>query len=210
MLTEFIINSCVVLFVVLDPIGVAPVFAALTHGSSSTYIRRMAIKGTVLSAIILILFAFLGSFLLNALGITLDAFRVAGGLFLLLLSIDMVFARQSGLRSTTKSENEEAEHKNDISVFPLAIPLIAGPGAITTMMLLMGETSHQPVWIFSLMAVLVGVLLLSLAALLLAGRIIRFMGETGSNVISRVLGILLAALAVQYMIDGIKGGIIAS
>ena len=206
MLTDFIINSFVVLFVVLDPVGVAPIFAALTHGNTDAYRRQMAIKGTVLSAVILILFAFLGHFLLNALGITLDAFRVAGGLFLLLLSIDMVFARQSGLRGTTKRENQEAEHKEDISVFPLSIPLIAGPGAITTMMLLMGETAQQPMWVISLMLVLVGELLLILFTLLMAGRIIRIIGETGTNVISRVLGILLAALAIQYMIDGIRGG----
>lgn len=206
MLIEFIINSFVVLFVVLDPVGVAPIFAALTHGNTDSYRRQMAIKGTVLSAGILILFAFLGHFLLNALGITLDAFRVAGGLFLLLLSIDMVFARQSGLRGTTKQENQEAEHKEDISVFPLSIPLIAGPGAITTMMLLMGETEQQPVWIISLMAVLLCELLIIFVTLLMSWRIIKFMGETGSNVISRVLGILLAALAIQYMIDGIRGG----
>ena len=206
MLTEFVINSFVVLFVVLDPIGVAPIFAILTLDHDDDYRRQMAIRGAILSAVILISFAFLGHFLLNALGITLDAFRVAGGLFLLLLSIDMVFARQSGLRGTTKSENKEAETKNDISVFPLAIPLIAGPGGITTMMLLMGETAQQPLWVLSLVGVLIAVLLLILTTLLMSGKIIEIIGETGSNVISRILGILLAALAVQYMIDGIKGG----
>ncbi|MDH3325132.1 MAG: MarC family protein [Gammaproteobacteria bacterium] len=205
-MTEFTINSFVVLFVVLDPVGVAAIFAALTQGHTDEYRRQMAMKGTLLSAVILILFAFLGNFLLTALGITLDAFRVAGGLFLLLLSIDMVFARQSGLRGTTKSENEEAEHKNDISVFPLAIPLIAGPGGITTLMLLMGGTGQQPLWVVSLMTVLVAVLVLMFVALIMAGGIVRIMGETGSNVVSRLLGILLAALAIQYMIDGIKGG----
>ena len=206
MLFDFIINSFIVLFVVIDPVGVAPIFAALTHGNTDAYRREMAIKGTVLSAGILILFAFIGHFLLNALGITLDAFRVAGGLFLLLLSIDMVFARQSGLRSTTRRENQEAEHKEDISVFPLSIPLIAGPGTITTMMLLMSETEHQPLWVISLMTVLICELLLILFTLLMSVQLIKFIGETGSNVISRVLGILLAALAIQYMIDGIRGG----
>lgn len=207
MLSEFIVNSFIVFFVVLDPVGVALVFVALTNNSTDAYRRQMAIKGTTLSAVVLILFAFLGHFLLEALGITLDAFRIAGGLFLLLLSIDMVFARQSGLRSTTRRENKEAEHKNDISVFPLAIPLIAGPGGITTMMLLMGEAGQQTLWIVSLMTVLIAILLIILFTLLMAGPILRLIGETGSNVISRILGILLAALAVQYMIDGIKGGI---
>jgi len=206
MLTEFIVNSFIVLFVVLDPVGVAPIFASLTQGSSDAYRRQMALRGTALSGLILVLFAFLGHFLLNALGITLDAFRVAGGLFLLLLSIDMVFARQSGLRGTTSRENKEAEGKNDISVFPLAIPLIAGPGGITTMMLLMGETGKQPTWIISLLLVLLSIILISLFTLLMAGRIMRLLGETGSNVISRLLGILLSALAIQYMIDGLRGG----
>ena len=204
MLTDFIVNSFVVLFVVLDPVGVAPIFAALTHGNTNEYCRKMAIKGVFISAGILIVFAFVGQFLLNSLGITLNAFRIAGGLFLLLLSIDMVFARQSGLRSTTTRENLEAEHKADISVFPLAIPLIAGPGAITTMMLLMGEATNHLSWVISLIVVLLFVLLLVLSTLLTARRIIALFGETGSNVISRVLGILLAALAVQYMIDGIR------
>lgn len=204
MLTNFIINSFVVLFVVLDPIGVAPIFAALTHGNTREYCHNVAIKGTVISAVILIIFAFTGHLLLNSLGITLNAFKIAGGLFLLLLSVDMVFARQSGLRSTTIRENMEAEHKTDISVFPLAIPLIAGPGAITTMMLLMGEAAQRTSWVISLIVVLIFELLLILTTLLAATRIMRFIGETGSNVISRVLGILLAALAIQYMIDGIR------
>ncbi|MDX1810416.1 MAG: MarC family protein [Gammaproteobacteria bacterium] len=208
MLTEFIINSFIVLVVVLDPIGVAPVFAALTQDNTPAYRKQMAIRGTILSAVILVTFAFLGNFLLSALGITLDAFKIAGGLFLLLLSIDMVFARHTGLRGTTRQENREAEHKEDISVFPLAIPLIAGPGGITTMMLLMGATQHNTMWVGALMLVLFLVLLLILTTLLSASWIIKFMGKTGSNVVSRLLGILLAALAIQYIIDGIRQGVI--
>ena len=209
-MTEFIINSFVVLFVVMDPVGVAPIFGALTRGANAQFCRQMAIKGVIISGIILLFFMFAGHLLLNALGISLDAFRIAGGFFLFLLSIDMVFARQSGLRSTTRSEQHEAEKRQDISVFPLAIPLIAGPGAMTTLILMMGEASGRSVYILSILAVLLLVLLSTFLALTFASRIMRIIGETGSNVISRILGILLAALAVQYMIDGITGSFVHS
>ncbi len=205
MLIEYIINSLVVLLIVLDPLGVTAIFATLTHGTSVSDRQKIAFKGTVISAIILILFGFLGHYLLNALNITLDAFSIAGGLFLLLLSIDMVFARQSGLRGTTQEEAEEAESKADISVFPLAIPLIAGPGGITTMLLLMGEAEQRPLWVFALFCILLIVLIGTYFTLLIGGRLITYMGETGANAISRVLGILLAALAIQYIIDGVRG-----
>ncbi len=201
---ELLINAFITLVVVIDPIGVAAIFGALTQGTTDGYRRKMAYKGTVISAIILIIFTLSGYALLAALGIGLAAFRVAGGVLLFLLAIDMVLARDSGLRSTTVREQQEAEHKADISVFPLAIPLISGPGAITSMLLLTGPSSAQPFVTVLVMAVLLVVLLITLLSLLFAGRIMKLIGVTGSGVISRVLGVLLAALAVQFIFDGLQ------
>lgn len=203
-----LINQFIALFVVIDPIGLAPMFAALTHGGSEQYRRAMAVKGVATAALVLFLFAWLGDGILHLLGIGLPAFRIAGGILLLLLAIDMLFARHSGLRSTTLRETREAETRDDISVFPLAIPLIAGPGAFTTMLLTIRNTHEQ--WRASLesVGVLIVVLLITLAALLMSGRIMRVIGETGANVVSRVLGVLLSALAIQFIIDGVRSGVL--
>jgi multiple antibiotic resistance protein len=143
-----------------------------------------------------------GDGLLGALSIGLPAFRTAGGILLFLLALDMIFGRPTGLRSRTVRDQEEDEYNQDISVFPLAIPLVAGPGAITTVLLYTGGAGLSQIAV--LMSVLLVVLLLTLASLLLASRIMRLFGETGANVLSRVLGVLLAALAVQFAIDGIQ------
>ncbi len=199
---ESLINAFVTLFIVVDPIGVAGMFAVLARRNDTDSQRRTAVRGVLLSALILFTFFFIGAQLLRILGISIPAFRIAGGLLLFLLAIDMVFARQSGLRSTTRREQEEAEHRPDISVFPLAFPLIAGPGALTTVLLMTGG-EHRP-WIFAAMfAVLALVLALTLLALLMAPGILRVLGETGANVVSRLLGLMLSALAVQYVLDGI-------
>ena len=144
-----------------------------------------------------------GTALLDWFGITVPAFRIAGGALLFLLSIDMVFARQSGLRSTTSDEQVEAERKQDITIFPLAFPLLAGPGALTTV-LLMTSISGDAVIFWEMFGVLVSVLVITFFALYLAPFFVDRLGETGANVISRILGLLLAAMAVQYIIDGIK------
>lgn len=202
-----LINQFIALFVVIDPIGLAPMFAALTHGGSEHYRRAMAIKGVTTAALVLFLFAWLGDAVLHLLGIGLPAFRIAGGVLLLLLAIDMLFARHSGLRSTTLRETREAETRDDISVFPLAIPLIAGPGAFTTMLLTIRNGHEQWRTLLESVGVLIVVLLITLAALLLSWRIMRVIGETGANVVSRVLGVLLSALAIQFIIDGVRSGI---
>jgi len=198
-----IVNSFVALFIVIDPLGVAAVFSALTHGMETASQRKMAIKGASLAALILFLFFLAGETLLKALGIGVPAFRIAGGVLLLLLAIDMVFARQSGLRSTTIREQHEAEHKQDISVFPLAFPLISGPGALTTV-LLMSSQPHESFVTIGMLVMLFAVLCLTLLSLMFAPAIMRILGETGSNVISRLFGLILAALAAQYMTDGIR------
>jgi multiple antibiotic resistance protein len=203
MLSLFL-DTFIILFVVVDPIGLAPVFAAITHGGSPEYRRRMAIRGLFIAAIILFAFVLGGAELLRALGIGTPAFQIAGGLLLFLVALDMVFVRQSGIRSTTEREQREAELKADVSVFPLAFPLIAGPGALTTVLLMAGKHAQQPAGTVVVLLVVPAVLLFALVALLQAERIMRVMGETGANVITRLLGVVLAALAVQYALDGLK------
>lgn len=194
--------------VVIDPVGLVPVFGALTAGASLEYRRRMAIKGVMIAAGILLFFALTGFALLRVLGIGLSAFRIAGGLLLFLLAIDMVFARHSGLRSTTKRETEEARGRDDISVFPLAIPLIAGPGALTSLLLMLAAAHGSTAVIIPVLAILGLVLGIALAVLLASTHILALMGETGANVVTRLLGVLLTALAVQYVLTGIRVGLL--
>jgi multiple antibiotic resistance protein len=203
--SELVFNAFVTLLVVVDPLGLAPLFVALTRGRTEAYKREAAIRGTALAAAILFLFAFVGQGLLSALGIGFPAFRIAGGALLFLLSLDVIFARPSGARAATVRQGEEdrAEAQEDISVFPLAIPLIAGPGSLTTV-LLYTTTGGGILATAAVLGVLLVVLLLTLTSLLLAPRIMSVFGETGANVFSRVLGVLLAALAVQFVLDGIR------
>ena len=203
---ELFVDSLIIMLVVVDPVGIAPIFAALTHGESPDVRRRTAIRGTLIAGAILVVFALAGDTLLNALGIGMPAFQIAGGLLLFLLAVDMVFARPSGVRSPTAREQKEAEAKKDISVFPLAIPLIAGPGALTSVLLMVGEQGADPMVIGTVLAVILVVLSLTLLSLLFSIRIMAFMGETGANVVSRVLGVILAALAIQFVLNGWQEG----
>jgi multiple antibiotic resistance protein len=203
---ELFISAFITLFVVIDPLGVMPMFAALTQGAERSYRRRMAFKGTLISFVILAFFAITGDGLLNLLHISLPAFRIAGGILLFFVAVDMVLVRSSGLSSTTVRETQEAEHRQDISVFPLAIPLIAGPGAITSMILLTGgENRWQSVVV--VVVVMALVLLINWLLLLISNRLVKLIGVTGAGVISRVLGILLAALAVQFVLDGLSAAL---
>ncbi|MDA8190618.1 MarC family protein [Acidiferrobacter thiooxydans] len=195
-------------FVVIDPIGLVPLFGALTAGASYEYRQRMAVKGVLIAALVLLFFAVSGFAVLRVLGIGLAAFRIAGGILLFLLAIDMVFARHSGLRSTTRRETEEARGRNDISVFPLAIPLLAGPGALTSLLLMLSAAHGRFIAIGLLLGILALVLAITLAVLLSAARILALMGETGANVVTRLLGVLLTALAVQYVLTGIRVGLL--
>ncbi|MEM6819203.1 MAG: MarC family protein [Pseudomonadota bacterium] len=201
---EQLIRHFVVLFVVIEPITLVPLFGALTRGGEPTYRRKMAIKSIVLSAIIFWVFALAGQSLLETLGINVASFKIAGGLLLFLIAVDMVFARQSGLRSTTVREQDEARYREDISVFPLAFPLIAGPGALATLLLLLVELQDNWIEFLGLMAMAMLVLAIALVMMLLTSPIIRVMGETGANVVSRLTGVILVALAVQYVVDGVN------
>ena len=203
---ELLFDTFIILFVVVDPIGLAPMFAALTRDDTPRQRRRLALRGVLIAGGILVTFVLVGDALLRALGIGVPAFQIAGGVLLFLLAVDMLFARHSGLRSTTEREQREAAQRKDISVFPLAIPLIAGPGALTTVLLMVGEQGDNPAVIGATLVVVILVLAIALGSLLLSGRLLRLIGETGANVVSRVLGVILAALAAQYILDGLQAG----
>ena len=191
-------------FATIGPPDVAVVFAALTPQKTAKERLRIALKATLVGAAILLFFAFLGKPLLSYLGISLAAMRTAGGILLLLIAIDLVFARPSGGTSATADEQAEAAERDDISVFPLATPLIAGPGAIGAAILLVAEAQGEPALIASVVGALVAVLLIAFVLMVAAAAVQRVLGVTGVHVVSRVLGILLAALAVQFLFDGIK------
>jgi len=201
---ENLIKTFIVFFVVVEPISLVPMFGALTRGADPRFRRKMAVKGVVLSAIISYGFLAIGNWLLNTLGVSLDSFKIGGGILLFLLSVDMVFARQSGLRSTTVREQDEARYREDISVFPLAFPLITGPGAMATLLLLLGETRGHPSMFIALLGIVAFVLAITLALLLAVRPVERVLGVTGGNVVSRLAGVVLVAMSVQYVIDGIK------
>lgn len=191
-------------FATIGPVDVAALFAGLTSSATVRQRRSIALKGTGIATGILLLFAIFGDAVLSALGISLAALRTSGGILLLLVAIDLVFARHSGVSSATDDETLEAQGKADISVFPLATPLIAGPGAMGAVVLLTVESAGDLTHWGVVVAALLTVLALTLALLLIAGRVQKFLGVTGLNVISRVAGVLLAALAVQFMFDGLQ------
>lgn len=195
----------VVFFVVVEPISLVPIFAGLTQGASDAYRRRMAVKAVLVALGIVVLFALSGAAFLGIMGISIDAFRIFGGLLLFLVALEMVFARESGTR-TTSSEQEETKRRDDISVFPLAFPFLAGPGALTTILLWFGPVSptQQPVLFTGLLAGAALVLAIALVIMLAADRLMRVLGVTGANVANRLLGVVLGALAVQFVIDGLR------
>jgi len=195
----------VVFFVVVDPVSLIPLFTGLTAGASSSYKRRMAVKAVTISAAILLLFALGGAAFLQLMGISLEAFRIFGGLLLFLLALEMVFARESGTR-TSSDEAAESRRRADISVFPLAFPFIAGPGALATILLWFGRIRlpGQAGLFCGLIAAAALVLAIVLALLWVAEPLMRVIGVTGANVASRILGVVLGALAVQFVIDGLR------
>jgi multiple antibiotic resistance protein len=200
-----LLYAFVTLFVIIDPVGSAAIFAGLVRGAPIRFRRLCAIRGVLIATLLILAFALGGGALLRALGITLPAFRVGGGLLLFLLATEMVFARESGIRRPTRSEEQEAEQRQDVSVFPLAFPLLAGPGALTSIVLLM-ERAGSPLAAFGVIGALVTVMAITLVLLLAAAHVVRLVGVTGSTVMSRVLGIILAALAAQLVLDGLAQG----
>ena len=198
--TAFLISAFVTLFVVIDPIGLTPVFIALTPGMTAQQRRAIAIRATIIAAALLFLFAFLGEQVLGFIGISMPAFRIAGGILLFLTALDMLFER----RTKRREDQADMDDAPDPSVFPIAIPLIAGPGAIASIILLAGQ-AEGAVGMASVLGVMVGVLMIVFLLFLSAPIIERALGKTGIVVVTRLLGMLLAALSVQFVLDGIRG-----
>lgn len=193
----FLITAFTTLFVVIDPIGMTPIFVALTSGESPRRRRAIGLRACLIAFALLLLFGLLGEAVLGFVGISMAAFRIAGGMLLFLTALDMLFERR------TKRREDQTEDSNDPSVFPLAIPLIAGPGAIATMILLTGQAQDDLSTTVGIYVVMAAVMVTVFAMFLTANLLERGLGRTGINVVTRLLGMLLAALSVQFVIDGI-------
>ncbi|MDT9599462.1 MarC family protein [Sphingosinicella rhizophila] len=200
---ELFLSAFVTFFVVIDPPGCAPIFASLTHGVPARERQKMAVRSVAIAAGILLFFALLGEDLLRALGISLDAFRIAGGIMLFLIALEMVFEKRTQRRESRAQEINATPEHEDISVFPMAIPMIAGPGSIASAMLLMSRSDGLDESL-TVLAALLAILLLTMVALLAAGALMRFLGHKVEAMITRLLGVILAALAAQFVIDGIS------
>ena len=205
-MTDLFVSAFVTFFVVIDPPGCAPIFAGLTSDATAAQRRAMAIRSVLIASAILIFFALLGEALLGALHISLDSFRIAGGLMLFLIALEMVFEKRQERRSNRSEELKREGEAEDVSVFPMAMPMIAGPGSIASVMLLVSRGDgwqSQAVVLGALAANLVLVLL----ALLAAGPIMRLVGKRIEGMVTRLLGVILAALAVQFVTDGVRAAL---
>ena len=204
---ELFLSAFVTLFVVIDPPGCAPIYAGLTKGATARQARVMALRACLIATLILLVFALFGQELLGALHIELDSFRIAGGIMLFLIALDMVFEKRTQRREE-RAEKVAAQHAmtpevEDVSVFPMAMPMLAGPGAIAAVMLLQNEAEGVPETLVVL-AALGAVMVLTLLALMAASPLMKLVGVRVEAVITRLLGVLLAALAAQYVIDGLR------
>jgi MarC family membrane protein len=201
--TEFLVSALVTLVVVVDPVGLVPTFIAITAGLPTHARRNVALRASLIACVVLAGAALIGDWLLRSLSITLPAFRIAGGLLLFSIASEMVFGVRTE-RQSQQAEEAVEERVRNIAAFPLAVPLMAGPGAITATVLLAGRTDGQSVRLALLLAVIGVVVAVCLGVFLIAARVAHLLGATGSVVLSRLLGVLLAALAVQYVIDGVR------
>jgi len=205
-MTELFVSAFVTLFVVIDPPGCAPIYASVTKGATAIQRRSMAIRAVLIAAGILFLFALWGKQLLGTLGIELDSFRIAGGIMLFIIAMDMVFEKRTQRREDRAHKIAETPEVEDVSVFPMAMPMIAGPGSIATVMLLMSRAEGMSERLV-VMGAVGAVLVLMMAALLSAGPLMALLGAKIEAVITRLLGVLLAALAAQFIIDGLKASL---
>lgn len=196
----FYISAFVTLFVIVDPIALAPLFVALTRGMAAAQRRRIALRASLIAIVLMTLFGLLGEKILRVIGISMPAFRISGGILLFLTALDMLFERR-----TQRREGQAPLPDHDPSVFPLATPLIAGPGAFTTMILLVNTPGAAWTHTLAVHAIMIAVVAMAFALFLMAGLIERALGRTGSIVVTRLLGMLLAALSVQFVLDGIRG-----
>lgn len=198
---SYTLATLTALFVVVDPFGCVPLFVAITDGDSQERKRRAARRASLVAGITLAIFAVSGSLIFRLLGVSVGAFRIAGGVLLFLLAVDMLRAQRSRQR-TTPEEEEEGVHKPDVSVFPLGIPMLAGPGATSTVMVLVSRARNAFEYVMVLVAI-VATLLVAYWVLSGASTVSRRLGHTGMNVLERVMGLVLAAVAVQFVVDGI-------
>lgn len=207
-MTQLFLSAFITLFVVIDPPGCAPIYAGLTKGATQAQRRNMAIRASLIAATILLFFALVGEEVLGALHINLDSFRIAGGLMLFWIAFEMVFEKRTQRREERAekiaAQNADTPEIEDVSVFPMAIPMLAGPGAIAAVMLLMNSAQGLEQDL-TVLAALIAVLIVTMLALMAAGPIMRLFGDKVEAAITRILGVLLAALATQYVIDGLKG-----
>lgn len=203
MTSEMLLNAFATLVVLIDPPGVAAIFLAVTAGFSTAQRKSVALRASFIAAVILIVFAVVGKSLLALFGITLDAFRIAGGIMLFWIAFEMVFEKRNPRREKQVEEAVHDDHVRDISVFPLAIPLIAGPGSISAIVLLSGSF-NEPLERAALTGIIVVCILITLACLLIADKLNAMIPHSTRSLISRLLGLILAALAVQFVADGIK------
>lgn len=203
-MTEQLLKFFVLFFVVVEPISLIPIFSGLTEGASRAYRQKMALKAVAIAGVMMLIFALGGAAFLEVMGVSLAAFRIFGGLLLFLIALEMVYARESGTR-TSSGERAESVRRADISVFPLAFPFISGPGALATILLWFGPVriGAQPILFLGLLAAVVLVLAASLICMLAAGPLTRVLGVTGANVANRLAGVVLGALSVQFVIDGL-------
>lgn len=206
---DYVFSAAVTMLVVIDPIGLAPLFLAVTTDLTGEERRLVAWRSSAIALAILVVFGLVGAPLLAALGITLPAFRMAGGLLLFTISFEMVFGRRTERKFDASEVAQREKLLRTLAVFPLAIPLMAGPGAITAMLLLAGEAKGDPVWLLALFVITLLVVASCLAVFRAAERMDRLLGVTGNVILSRLLGIVLAALAVQFVIDGIRAAFLA-
>ncbi len=205
---DLFISAFVTLFVVIDPPGCAPIYASLSAGAGDAQRRSMAIRAVLIAGGILVFFAMFGEALLNFLHIDLDSFRIAGGIMLFIIAVDMVFERRTERRQDRAERIRATPEVEDVSVFPMAMPMIAGPGSIASVMLLVAQSDGLPRALVIFGALLL-VLLLTLAALLLAAPMMKIIGAKAETVVTRLLGVLLAALAAQFVIDGLKASFVS-
>jgi multiple antibiotic resistance protein len=200
---EFLISALVTLLVVVDPVGLVPAFLGITARLSGQQRRQVAFRACLIAGTILLGTTLIGDWLLRQLGITLPAFRIAGGLLLFAVAFEMVLGLRLQ-RAAKDAEQAVEENFHDLAAFPLAIPMMAGPGAITATILLAGQAAYRPQWLVALLVVVVAAMAACLMSFLAAQRIGKLLGVTGNVVLSRLLGVILAALAVQYVVDGVR------
>ena len=201
---DLFVSPLATLFVIIDPIGLTPLFVALTAGMATRQRRVIALRGVAIAAVVLTLFGLVGEQILAAIGIGLPAFRISGGVMLFLIALEMLFEKRQARREKAAGDGVSTAPVSDPSVFPIGTPLLAGPGAMATMILLIGDRTGDLEGQIAVFAALYVMLALCLAAFFAAGALERLLGQTGVNVVTRLLGVLLGALAVQFVLDGLR------